>query len=312
MTWKLGSRARALARVWRLAGWGANARSRGLLAVVALLTQLDPGRHPNLTAKLHELMQAAGGPDGRIAITLRDLEGKRHRFAFRALSSDYQSIFECFVQDMYDWSLAIARGVTAVVDCGAHIGCFVAACKCRFPTLRVLALEPDSLNYELLLENAAGFEGVECVHAAVWSRDTPLPFDQRGTNESRVIEDAPSNPESTHDVVAVSGRDVVGLLAAGCSAAHTWLKLDVEGAEYRVLPRLLESGILPTVLSVEIHDFLGRGGERLWRDMENAGYEGRLHGFGTSGYVCRQVTASTRPRATAHTLPRSSRLAGGA
>ncbi len=38
-----------------------------------------------------------------------------------------------------------------------------------------------------------------------------------------------------------------------------WLKLDIEGGEYEVLPALLKAGPQPAIISMEIHDFNRRG-----------------------------------------------------
>ncbi len=39
----------------------------------------------------------------------------------------------------------------------------------------------------------------------------------------------------------------------------TWLKMDVEGAEYEVLPAVLAKLPLPRHISMEVHDYHNRG-----------------------------------------------------
>jgi hypothetical protein len=72
---------------------------------------------------------------------------------------------------------------------------------------------------------------------------------------------------------------------------HTWLKLDIEGAEYEVLRDLLATAYRPAALSVEIHDYPSAGGAQLVTDLEKAGYQFQMLDPGDARNVCRQISA---------------------
>ena len=78
------------------------------------------------------------------------------------------------------------------------------------------------------------------VPKALWSRGGRL-FYHPGQSDAGYVDEEPI------EVTQVEAPD-------GC-----WLKLDVEGAEYEVLPQLLQTGKRPAIISLEIHQFDKRG-----------------------------------------------------
>ena len=64
--------------------------------------------------------------------------------------------------------LAAAGQTPLIVDASANIGAAAVFFAYKFPKARVVAIEPDAANFQLLTANAAGLP-VECVQAAVSS-----------------------------------------------------------------------------------------------------------------------------------------------
>jgi len=126
-----------------------------------------------------------------------------------------------------------------VIDVGAHVGSFAAACLLRGAG-RVVSFEPVPANHALLGVNLARFGGRgEARRAAVWRSDVPatelryaLSDDPTNTGGGNVLAEAAGGlavPAVPLDAV------VAELLAATGQGRVRLLKLDCEGSEYPVL-----------------------------------------------------------------------------
>lgn len=122
-------------------------------------------------------------------------------------------------------------GVT-VVDVGAHVGAFALSCLDRGAE-RVIAIEPDPVNYGHLLTNCAEHLGGRLLafNLAAWSSPAVLPFARR----------AGAMHSAGGSVVVEQGERVVpamsleAILEVAGVKDHLWLKVDCEGAEYEII-----------------------------------------------------------------------------
>ena len=143
-----------------------------------------------------------------------------------------------------------------IIDCGANIGVSVLEWKARWPMARVICFEPDPDAFRLLAMNIERNDvpGVRCIQAAVSDQDGRCELygdlgkgaDARGNS----IERAWGEREGT-SVVEVSCRRLSPYLQPGPIA---FLKMDIEGAEHRVLQE--SSSMLRQVnaIYVEVHE----------------------------------------------------------
>lgn len=126
-----------------------------------------------------------------------------------------------------------------ILDCGANIGISVLNFRRRIPGARIVAFEPDPAVYPVLLQNLHdnAVTGVEALNRAVWTEDGELPFyapNERGRRGSRI--DA-SQAEGGQHHVSVASIDFAAYLD-GLDAPVDLLKMDIEGAEFDVIPHL--------------------------------------------------------------------------
>ena len=137
------------------------------------------------------------------------------------------AIDEIFIEEVYKVSLPENA---LIIDCGANIGISVLYFKLQHPTAKVIAFEPDEINFNLLRQNIDSFklENVEIHKKAVWNENTVITFSNEGTMSSK-IESGSSMNESK--VIQIPAIRLKGLLN---QPVH-FLKLDIEGAEYEVL-----------------------------------------------------------------------------
>jgi FkbM family methyltransferase len=144
-----------------------------------------------------------------------------------------------------------------IVDGGANIGMFSVLAHAYFPDVPIVCYEPDKANLRQLERNLS-VNGIsaEVVPKALWSRETTL-FYHPGASYTGYVDESPPGEEIACAMARVEN---------GC-----WLKLDVEGAEYEVLPQVLASGVRPAFISMEIHSNNAKGGA-LVSLLEASGY----------------------------------------
>jgi FkbM family methyltransferase len=273
------SKAAALWNTIKLASYGRSAASAAALLNIGLLSQTPRPRVRSFASR--NLLRLSN--NGRIPIKLgHGLARRQIELRFDDLG-DYQSLYECFM-GMYDFPSGEIR---YVFDGGANIGLFSLIAAMKLRPDHIVGVEPDSDNFSLLSRNVEGLP-VELVRCAIWDEEGYADFFRPGSNLGhlqglREPEDAPQSKVET--------RRLASLIPPHWEMAQTWLKLDIEGAEYRVVPDLLAAGLRPAYISAEIHDYLRLGGAELVDQIRAAGYEVSVEGYGSSDYVCRQIFA---------------------
>jgi FkbM family methyltransferase len=150
--------------------------------------------------------------------------------AARGDSSDLSVFSAVFLRRAYA-CLDHVRSPELILDCGANVGYSSAYFLTRFPGCRVVAVEPDADNFEIMRRNLKPYgDRVQLVHAAVWSQPAKLSIQELpyrdGRAWSRQVRECLPGERPT-----VRGVDVGTLLReSGCSRISI-LKVDVEGAE---------------------------------------------------------------------------------
>jgi len=138
-----------------------------------------------------------------------------------------------------------------IIDAGANIGLFSIMMAMRYPDCKIVALEVERGNFELLCRNVTEYKNIIPMQKALWKStgyvriaDPTVP-----ENAFTVVEAGPDEPDS---IAAVS---IDGLLwELGCSELSL-LKMDIEGSELEVLEDDTAGWISITkAMLVELHD----------------------------------------------------------
>jgi FkbM family methyltransferase len=138
-----------------------------------------------------------------------------------------------------------------ILDCGANIGLFAIHAGLLFPNAKIVCYEPEPKNFELLQKNLEA-NGIlaDCRKCGVWSSEINGFFHPAESFNGHISLNPSAYPIRC-EVPEITPQ--------------TWLKLDVEGAEYEVLPKILSQGSRPQIIAMEVHDYHRRG--QLIRDM---------------------------------------------
>lgn len=146
--------------------------------------------------------------------------------------------------------------VRTIVDAGANCG-FTAIYLARmFPKAKIVALEPDEINYQQALLNLRlnGITSVKVIRAALWSEDRSLSLSRSSCDNAdfavKVFADSVEASEA-----AVSGVSLGTIMKDEGWDCIDLLKLDIEGAEQSLFDHYqLDWLEMVGALSVEPHE----------------------------------------------------------
>jgi FkbM family methyltransferase len=160
----------------------------------------------------------------------------------RAQSSDLRVFDQIFQKREYRCLDTLATA-DLIIDCGANAGYSAAYFLSRFPQATVVAIEPDTSNFEMLKENLRPYgERAICICSGIWSRPAGLMFAAeslgQGKEWGRTVREAVEG--ETPDVHAI---DIGSILANSGRDRISILKIDIEGSEAAVFSEHYEAWI---------------------------------------------------------------------
>ena len=183
------------------------------------------------------------------------LPGGRPPVAVRTDQTDVSIFEQVFVERQYDVPLPLSRP-RLIIDAGANVGYASVFFAQKYPSARILAVEPEASNFALLVRNTRPYANVTPIQAALWSRAVPLEIEnpEGGHWAFRMRE---ASPESAGARPAVT---VPQLMARAEAEAVDLLKIDIEGGEKALfagesVPWLRQVG----ALLIELHDEIQPG-----------------------------------------------------
>jgi FkbM family methyltransferase len=170
--------------------------------------------------------------------------GSDYRVVARTHGSDRAS-FEHVFAGAYE--LELPAEPRLIVDLGANAGYASVFFALRYPTARVIAVEPVPENARLLRKNVARLGRVDVVEAAAWPRPARLALVDPGKGwwGMRVAE-APGG--------VVAAVTVAELLARAGADSIDVLKVDIEGAEQQLFSENTDWLARVRTLILELHD----------------------------------------------------------
>lgn len=144
------------------------------------------------------------------------------------------------------------RAGDVVLDVGAYCGMStVFFARAVGPSGAVLAVEADPQSFKCLQENAqaSGLGNIKCTWAAIWHSAGTVEFQAEASLGSAVAA-AGTRQDRTVAVPSMTLADA----AASLGRPVTHIKMDVEGAEYRIIPESIAflRSVRPTVI-MEVH-----------------------------------------------------------
>jgi FkbM family methyltransferase len=183
--------------------------------------------------------------------------GLKYPVYLRKNTSDIKTFQQVFHNKEYDLEINFEPKV--IFDLGANVGLAAIYFKNRFPNATIVAVEPESANYEVMVKNTEKYSDIHCLKSGVWNKTTNLKIHDRGYgNWGFITEEV--NYEDAETVKAIS---IDGLMEKYSIQHIDILKIDIESSEKELFDENFEKW-LPKVkiIVIELHDFMKEGCSR--------------------------------------------------
>ena len=196
-------------------------------------------------------------------------QGVTHPFYLRYKTSDFSTFDQIFIDQEY--SFLANRQPNVIVDAGANIGLASIYFANRFPDAKVIAIEPEIGNFELLKINTSPYTNVTPVNAALWNNNEEISILDPGLGNWGFMTQGQDTADSvTYDLChKIPGMTVGKIIEAFDLSRIDILKMDIEGAELEVFRESgpwidkIESAI------VELHEHIKPGCNRSFYNGSN-------------------------------------------
>lgn len=224
----------------------------------------------------------------KLSLTKLHVPGIHDPLWVRKGTSDENTVQDVLVRKEY--RLRLARTPSTIVDAGANIGCASIFFAHEYPDARIIAIEPDTDNYEILAENVRPYRNISVVHAALWPSDAILevvdpglghwgirvrlpaagaalePYQKAdGRRRSRSVRDilrrigmswrrSPARV-TEHLYGHVPGISLPEIMRRFSVSFIDLLKVDIEGAEYALFAGPLPWLSVVGAIVMEVHNF---------------------------------------------------------
>jgi FkbM family methyltransferase len=189
------------------------------------------------------------GPDGEVQIQTSRAMAPLH---LRLRTSDFRIYGQVMVREEY--ALPLCRQPQVIVDAGANIGLTAIYFANRFPTARILAIEPEAANFELLRKNVAAYRQIVPIRAALWDTAATLELFGDSGLFGAVRAQARGQPKISPALGQVDTVTMSQLIRDYHLDFIDLFKVDIEGAERAVFaaadPWIEQVG----VIIAEMHD----------------------------------------------------------
>ena len=172
----------------------------------------------------------------------------------RVGTSDEPTFRQVFMNIRYEIDLPFSP--KTIIDGGSNIGYASVFYANKYPEAEVLAIEPDSSNFEMVEKNTFNYPNIKRIQSAIWGKSTYLKIKNPETEKwaFEVIETT-KNEEGAFEAFSI--QDLI--IKMGWDSVD-FLKLDIEGSEMSVFNAGYESW-LPKVklLIIELHERMQPG-----------------------------------------------------
>ena len=165
-------------------------------------------------------------------------------------TSDLECLGKVFIHDEY--RSPFEQYPKLIVDAGANIGMASLYFAHRYPQAQIVAIEPESSNFEMLRRNCTGVTNVILLQGALWPVCCPLEIENPTTEAwTFAITQRPSN----YGGAAISAITIANILERTGAKKIDFLKLDIEGSELQLFSEGAEQWIdLVETIAIELHD----------------------------------------------------------
>jgi len=178
----------------------------------------------------------------------------------RKRTSDIPTFFQIFIDEQFDIDIEEKNSSSPqiIIDAGANIGLFAIKMKNQFPDSKIICIEPDIENFQILEKNLSNYDNIFLENSGLWNKDTKLKvYDKYNAGKWGMIVEEDLN---TGNINAIS---VNSLLKKYSIDYIDCFKIDIETSEKQVFSEdYLEWLPKVKMLIIELHDNMESGCSR--------------------------------------------------
>lgn len=177
------------------------------------------------------------------------LPGLAYPLSFRPTRVDNITFREIFIRREYDIAFPPSFSPETIIDAGANIGFTSVFFANKFPAARILSLEPDLGNFNVLKRNLDPYHKITPIRSAIWRADELIHLVDEGYGERGFI------VQSKGEGPSMPGRSIDSLLKEFDFKTIDILKMDIEGSEKVIFETNYDEWLRVTkCLIIELHD----------------------------------------------------------
>lgn len=195
-----------------------------------------------------------------------DFEGED--LSLRIDDSDIRVFKQIFVDNEYD-SLNLPDAAETIVDLGANIGLSALFFIKKYPDARIVAVEPDAVNFEIMKKNLNRFsKSIVFLQAAIWPTDGEVSLVEEDIDHSSLgAWGYRTEVLNENAKFAVKAMSIPTIMQQYDMDFIDILKVDIEGAEYELFEKGYESWIDQVgMIVIETHDRFKPNSEAMVRN----------------------------------------------
>lgn len=190
------------------------------------------------------------------------IKSAKEPILLRSRTSDIRVFRQIFIDKEYDINkigkmLPLNFDPKVIIDGGGNIGLAAVYFKNRYKDAKIISIEPDKENFEILKQNISHYDNVIGINTAIWNKETFLKIEN--TNSSKWGFTVHEADESEKD--SFIATDIAALMVKYKIDYIDILKIDIEGAEKEVFSaNNCDEWLIKThILVIEVHDFMREG-----------------------------------------------------
>ena len=181
--------------------------------------------------------------------------GIKHPVYLRLRTTDV-SLFSEIILVLGEYNFELARAPKVIIDAGANIGLTSVFFANKYPSAKIIAIEPELSNYKMLQRNVACYPSVTAVHGALWNENQDIRICDSGTGQwgfqTFRADEHTVRPKESY-VRGIRLDKLIEDCGLGCVDI---LKIDIEGSEKEVFESSAPWIDKVGVIMVELHDQL--------------------------------------------------------
>jgi len=186
---------------------------------------------------------------GRISFLIPELP---HEIFLRRQTTDFYVFEEIFIDEVY--KMHVKTDANYIIDAGANIGLAALYFQRAFPGSRIISIEPESSNFEILELNTSKYSNIERYHKGLWNKKCALKITE--TNEGNWGFMVEETTDKTNVIEAIAVSD---LLEDHPTPVIDIFKIDIEGSEKEVFEGNTDWIPMAKTIIVEVHENLRKG-----------------------------------------------------